>query len=46
MISDFCKTYLAAQGVEIIGEPPHKETVLPTKRKPVAPVIVPQYERE
>jgi hypothetical protein len=46
MISNFCKTYLALQGVEFLPKP--REKTMPiTERKPVAtPVKVPQYERE
>lgn len=45
MISSFCKTYLKAQGVQILDAPREKTAPL-KERKPVAPVIVPQYERE
>jgi len=46
MTSPFCKTYLAAQGVQILDAPKLQETHVVTERvRPIAPVIVPGYEQ-
>ena len=46
MISNFCKTYLAAQGVQILDTPKRQETHAVTERvRPIDPVVVPRYEQ-
>jgi len=46
MISPFCKTYLKSQGVQILDAPMRKESYPIQERKPISPVIIPEYEMD